>query len=230
MFEHKTLIFVFCFLAIFILLVNSIPTVMFSQQSYVAPQYMNVALPDKWSTADIYYQTTPNAAAANLTYPQSMTELIIPVSDIHIQVEWGLGNSLRVFHYYPTFLGLFWVYENIQPWPISETYALYYLIGNVSIINAACSHNQFSIRITFDPATYGSLEEAWDDGHIRFWIAVGSLNNSQLQISYINLFVQLMTFSLPDINPVLNAIIAIPVWIGIFISVKYGMEILKGWL
>jgi len=93
-----------------------------------------------------------------------------------------------------------------------ELDADYSLNGDLSY-TISCSHFSASGFFGFNETLYSSPSEAWTNGELVFLIGV---NFDQVGTSYNawDLIAKLMFFQLPNIHPIVNALIAIPLWVA----------------
>lgn len=79
---------------------------------------------------------------------------------------------------------------------------------------AVCGHTTYHTTFAYDEDVYSSYEDAWDNGDLFVFFGVNfdDVNTSYNAWQVISM---LLFFQLPDINPIINAIIAVPLWVCI---------------
>lgn len=77
-------------------------------------------------------------------------------------------------------------------------------------------HSQFKAYIifNFNQTAYPTWESAMDDGALNMWIGV-QFDQTNTAYNSWDIVGMILFFNMPDIDPFLNAIIAVPVWIAI---------------
>lgn len=90
--------------------------------------------------------------------------------------------------------------------------------GDFNVTSAAytlkCDHVSMHAVVAFNSTAYANCSEAFDNDELTFefgieWDELGTGMNAW------NLISQILFFQAPDINPLLNAIIAVPLWAAI---------------
>jgi len=77
-----------------------------------------------------------------------------------------------------------------------------------------CSHFQMKGFFGYNDTLYSSPSQAWD--HHGLWILLG-INFDQMSTGFnaFNLIGMLLFFQLPMVHPIINYIIAVPIWVCI---------------
>lgn len=94
-------------------------------------------------------------------------------------------------------------------------------LNATSTFKAKCDHTTYYVTFVYNASDYNTFTEAWDNSELGVFFGV---NFDDVGTSYtaFEIIAGVLFFSLPDINPYVNALIAIP----IYISVGYVMYIL----
>jgi len=226
--EHGTLIFVGTFLAVFVLMISQIPSIFYAYQTYVPEGYAGLSIDDKWDIANIgksgvksYDNKTllcgvPNWFALNYTGN--------PINDTLLYWVWDPYENIITIDHVPAW----WNYHICNPYPLTRAYVLANEENNVSAFYVRCTYADIPevyTQISFDSNTYSSLSSAWDDGTIQVWVGF-LMNASATSASYDvwTLLGGILFFQSPNIEPTLNAIIAIPIWISIIVCIIYVLD------
>lgn len=73
---------------------------------------------------------------------------------------------------------------------------------------------QFDIYFTFNASKYSKPSEAWQKSDLHTLIGV-SLDKANTAFNAWNVVAQLLFFQLPNVHPLINMLIAIPIWVMI---------------
>lgn len=86
--------------------------------------------------------------------------------------------------------------------------------NNVSAYTLHCSH--FHMRAWFDYNTtaYSSFEDAWDNNGAQVLFAI-NFDQAGTAWNGFGLIAELLRFQAPSIHPLLNLVVALPIWIAI---------------
>jgi hypothetical protein len=230
--EHGLVLFTIIFISIFILLVSTIPSSFFTHQTGDAGDYVEIDVPDRWDTGFIGSVGVKDYDNQSVVYGNAyfFTLTYIEEDDTEIQLQWGIyGASYNYLYFYHKHM--WWIfpdYKHMTPFPVEKDYMLSVEQDNVSAVYIRCETGdipEILVQIGFDNNTYDSLTEAWNDGHLEMWL--GYMQNASATQAYYNVWIligQLLTFQAPNIHPYLNAIIAIPIWAAIVLSVIYTLD------
>lgn len=77
-----------------------------------------------------------------------------------------------------------------------------------------CSHVQMDIFLAFNETAYNSPSEAFDDSNLKMMLGV-EWDQVQTSMAAWKIIGMLLFFQLPNVHWMINAIIAIPIWLGI---------------
>lgn len=75
-----------------------------------------------------------------------------------------------------------------------------------------CSHFQMKAWVGYDPTLYNSSKNAWDAHNMSVLFAI-DFDERGSTLNAWNLLALLLFFQLPNVNPIINMLIAIPVWV-----------------
>jgi len=92
---------------------------------------------------------------------------------------------------------------------------------------AKCSHFQVTVYFGYNETTYSSVTEAWN--HHALYILIGiDFAEMATGMNAWNLIAMLLFFQMPDIHPVLNMILALPIWVCIaWLAVAFIIAFIK---
>lgn len=89
-----------------------------------------------------------------------------------------------------------------------------YLASNVTGFKIYCEHTYFYAQFSFDFMAYSAISDAWDANALTISLGM-TFDQLGTTLGAWTLITGILFFNLPMINPYLNAIIAIPIWICI---------------
>lgn len=215
-------VFVITFLATFIIIVALIPSGLWMGSE--AKEYRQTSVPEEFEALDLVQLAwhDNNTLLPSHTWYNPCYFWLPPTDpQIEIQVAWqGDPKYLTFWHGWVTWYGLpaghylgkiddqtdmkfrwdyvFW--EHFDP------------NTNVSSFEATCPHGTiYYIHLSYNQTAYASFEEAWESGTLYCLIGLG-VEDAVAKINAWNIVGQLLTFQLPDVHPVLNLLIAIPIY------------------
>lgn len=238
--EHKTVIFVVCFLGFFSVLIAGLPNIFYAHQNdFDSTIYTQISVPDKWDTSaigqgEVLSQDYRNVTAETYyTTPFYLTKAT--TNDTTIRLFWSpLDIDNLYFEHRHIFLFFIPYYVNMNPHPITKTQILqdFDSLTNVTSITLRCKDGDFQclLQISFLYPTYQNMTDALNAGHIEVWLGIRA-SDTQTEAHYDawTLFGQLLSFQAPHIHPLLNAIIAIPIWVSIGVAVIWLLEKILPW-
>ena len=230
--ELRGLLVTISFLGILVLLLALIPF-----QFYVSGEHREVNVPDVFEAIDIYYYAETKSFYMNETGGKEFGNEYIVEIDLgnwDIDFHYALANASRLscsllhkryeWIIIPAFHHLTWYntqgMKRGQDFPYESGTHLYVEdieedgSGGEAHYNAKCSHTQYKVIFAYNSTLYSSFEEAWDYHGLAVFFGV---EFDQVNTSYNawNIVSMLLFFQLPTIHPLINAIIAIPLWICI---------------
>lgn len=223
-------VFIVSFLGIFVILVASMPSGFYVS----APDYEGRDYPDYWSAEDI--KSIVFWGNTTVTYEYSWHYLKIDRSpnfdDIDIRIYWYTykpGENGFYFERYWYQWGWWLQIQQIKPYPLSELDVRDNIdeTGNFSRFEMHCNSFNYITYFGFNQTTYSSLEDALDNQDIIISMGMGWDYESGA-LSGWDLIGRLLFFQVPDIHPILNAIIALPIWAMIsYLTFSLIMRIIK---
>lgn len=209
-------------LGFFSLMLSTIPLdfLLGSDPSIPLPYYET-----EWATLDFLRGNYTSTDTNNITRSAlGGTDFTLDDVKGHIYVRWyQSSDTIRFSHTWYEWFILFryhfldWYEPDTGEW--TNDALTYDDIINHQIENSNCSYFQmkcdcgsvYYVYFGFDDTLYSSFSEAWDAGKLSVFIGVG-YETMPVVINAWNLIGMLLSFSLPDINPIINALIAIPLW------------------
>lgn len=86
--------------------------------------------------------------------------------------------------------------------------------GLSEIYEVQCSHTFLKVMFAYNQTLYSTVQQAYGNHTLEIWLGI---NFDQVNTTYNawNIMAMLLFFQMPDVNPVINAIIATPCWICI---------------
>ena len=225
--EIKVFITVVTFLGVFALLVSMIP----GQFAVQSKTYRQVSVPEYFEAIDI----------------QSFVEtknLTVPAYD-----EYGLdcsvgGWELRIYPYYSPLMNMYGlVLRHIDRWWIfaygwhslrwrskakgidlgdildkDELLEYYDSERKVAEFIASCEHTTVYVAFAYNTTKYDNIVDAWANSELWMLIGIG-FDQVNTSTNAWNVIGKLLFFQAPDVHPAINALIAIPIWAAIAITI-----------
>jgi len=157
-------------------------------------------------------------------------------SDLQVNVGWfrtitGNMDEIIISHLYGYWLWVIPQYHDCNP-IITRQILLDNALSmdkNISevIVHCACPKTFYCI-FGFDRTKWHSLADAWDNG--AFYLLIGVSYTDAFQVgSLFSLMGQILFFSNPNINYVVNVIVAIPLWIMItYLAYRFLIAVFHG--
>jgi len=225
-------VFIVTFMGIFIILVSTMPAQFYSS----APTYQQYAYPDFFSQEDIeHFRHIASINVTKSTFPYVCYYIDFndetPPADFKFQIHWRAEaqyNKIQIAHVHYEF----WVFIGAHPLNIlikqdegqryiSKSLALEYWdeeSNATSLHPVFCDHITVKVWLTDPNSTRNDIAEAWDEGTVQLTIGFG-FSDYETTISGWDVVGRLLIFQAPDIHPVVNAIIALPMWACIAILI-----------
>lgn len=238
---RKPFIFAVTLLGFFALVINSTPGILFG----IVGHYRETHYEEQWEAAQMFSGATQidyveNGTIAWGTYPFSVLELELKNSTGHLSgvavcVFWMAFDDYNPFDYpYPIppkapnpvdqlYFEHYWYDwfvrqgDWMQPYPLTKQYVLDH-IGNDgdSLFFMTCDHWQFEVLITYNKTEHSDLDESWEASELDIYVGTGfKQQEADVAMNAWVLVARLMFFQAPDIHPLINAFIAIPLWADI---------------
>jgi hypothetical protein len=226
--ENITLVTVITFLSMFFILVASMPPGIIS-----TPQQGKVInVPEYFEAIDLsYFAVTKNFTVGpnlwNYAFQVGGWNVKATYYDIFDSIVMWTYDSFGIFEY--NIEDFKWydsqgvkVSDRINTlgalggWreAISLTTICNAFTNNTSAFTIQNSKTQCKIYFGYDSTKYKSPREAFQDGNLGVLVGMG-IDNTNTRINAWNFIGMLLFFQAPDVHPLLNAIIAIPIWIMI---------------
>jgi len=80
--------------------------------------------------------------------------------------------------------------------------------------DCSCSHFYMDASFNYNETLYSSVEDAWDHHGLTFFIGI-EFDQLATGLNAWNLIAMILFFQMPNVHPLLNYIIAIPIWISV---------------
>jgi len=216
------------FISTFSLLVAYMPSIFV----YTGSQYETPIYSDEWRAAQLFFGTGNTTSIPHdndtLTYNTYDVEFYITEGDIYI---WGNWQAKIVFPAAEDYIYFYhWWYWYFGPFQLIDQHAIFFYeydsnliyktqvvakeTANMSQHHAYCLENEYLIIFSFNETLYDSPSQAWyNDELYLLW----GMNFDQQRTGYSawDLIAMTLFFNFPNVHWILNAIIKIPLWIGI---------------
>ena len=235
----KTFFVVLIFISTFGILLSITPTE-FLAPDYDTGFYIQAYPQDSWVGREVGSWDETFLGVSNNTLRQDK-HAYLNISDIiedDIQIiarwEWGLGDKDILFqHHYAIVrilgIGVLWDSDTMKDHltgeiKISQTLVESYLKQGtyepqVSRFEMSCDHFSYYVSIAYNSTKFDSLTDAYagSGGYDpELWIFIGMGYESEwASLPTWMIIAQLLTFQAPDVHPIINGLIAIPLWIAV---------------
>lgn len=90
--------------------------------------------------------------------------------------------------------------------------------NNMSSYEVYCDHLTMKMWVSYNTTTYSSIYDAWDSDEVALLYAI-DFDQAGTSWNGWSLIAQFLTFQAPEVNPVINYFIAIPIWISIAVLI-----------
>jgi len=213
----KSLILVVTTLSVFGLLVANMPY-------YIIEDYGSER--QKANTPEIWrfgYFMGLNATCETKQIQRYQKNFLI-VGDRHIHISWLPSaispDAIYLYHQYETGIGFPPFTHDITPEDKEDVWIdLQFILDhqptgqNFSFFTASCECPLiYEVFIGFDNETYEDFQEAWDTGILNVTICLPT-HDAYLEPNAIQIVMSILFFQAPDIHPMINVLIAIPLWL-----------------
>ena len=235
----KTFFVVVIFISTFGILLGFTPTE-FLTESYDGEYYIQSYPSDTWVGREIGSWDETFLGVDNATIRFDKLALLnisnIIDDDIEISVHWGYtldDNPLIFYHRYPIVkifgMGLLWdsdvLYDHqSKEFLMTQTLVESYLDAGtfepqVSRFEMDCEHFSYYVSVAYNSTKFDSLTEAYA-GTVTYdpelWIFIGmGFESEWASLPTWMMIAQLLTFQAPNVHPIINGLIAIPLWIAV---------------
>ena len=224
--ETRILIVVGCLVGIFAYLLVTIPQPLLPASER---ETASITYPDNWESGDLLY----------LTETWNMTDIAVDTDETFelggrsfnlIGYDSALnGPSIQLHEYWYEWL-VFYTHEPCEWLRNTNRFVdsdfpnalMMESLDNQSITQEErfivrwTEHSQFKMYaiLSYDTGTYASWELALDAGALGLWLGV-QFDQTNTTYNAWDIIGMVLFFSMPDIDPFLNAIIAVPIWLGV---------------
>lgn len=231
--EQKTLIFVVTFLSSFFLLLSFMPSQFYSQTneegvSYNVPEYFEavdmqnyrychnftIQCSTGWEYEFNLGGKNINFFVYSLDYDKfgfRTFDIFIDIFGIRLTHNWkGMDWYKKGIKVSEQPLGE-WSYPTID---IEDVDANYDNVSKVSEFTV--KHDRLTIKVflAFNTTKYSKPSEAYHNNELSILVCMG-FDQAETTINAWTLISQLLTFKIPNVHPLINALIAIPIWVAI---------------
>jgi hypothetical protein len=157
--------------------------------------------------------------------------------DIRLNVLWtedvDWDDPLYYYHRYPivTIFGvnILWGSDRVHDvilggWIYRKPIILDYRVEDavnpeVARFEAYCDHYTYYMSVSYNSTKFSSLSQAWDgtvtyDPELYLFVGMG-FESEWASLPTWMIIAKLLTFQAPDIHPMINGLIAIPLWIAV---------------
>ena len=225
--EIKVFITVVTFLGVFALLVSMIP----GQFAVQSKSYRQISVPE-------YFE------AINVQSFVETKNLTVPAYDEY-GLDCGVGGwELKIYPYYSPLMNTYdLVLRHIDRWWIfaygwhdlrwrskvtgidlgytldkDELLQYYDDERKVAEFIASCEHTTVYVAFAYNTTKYDNIVDAWANSELWMLIGIG-FDQVNTSTNTWNVIGKLLFFQAPDVHPAINALIAIPIWAAIAITI-----------
>lgn len=229
--EHKTLIFTVCFILFFAFMVGTIPSNLMANQGVEFDETVEyVEPPERFDVGSLSRGEVISQDYANVSFPVSVGQNFYltyeDTNDTQINLVWTTLGELYFTHVHWLFFIIPVQYE-LVPYPVvNDTVLATVGEGDTAELWLRCGGGDIPevyLGLSYDNDTYTDLEDAWDDGELMVYVGFTS-NMTFTGGNAWALLGQLLTFNTPNVHPVINFFISVPIWVCIVVSILYVLE------
>lgn len=212
--ELNVLVVVATFLSVTVLLIGWIPAQFYTSDA----TYLVVNVPDVFDSIDIVnYAQTENFTVGDGFSESWGKDTFGHDMQLVVSETYGIYNT----HFYGWLLFSYHQMEWVNDHGVNRgSFLEFDLIiedhdaNNLSAYRVECEHFYMQAWIGYNTSDYGSFYEAIDNDEGRILFAI-DFDQTASTWSAWSIISGILRFDLPDVNPYLNALIAIPIWISI---------------
>jgi len=194
-------------------MINSIPSALLQQTNPQSREKIYYPTEEKkvWIAGGIVSGSYPYLDSHVIHREYASTRFSLGA--VYVDVWWNPIDSLLWFGHSYHIAWIFWWTENLRESPIQWSDVITNALNaNVSKIVMYCDcPKTYDVYILNNSTSYASLYDAWVAGEITVQIGMG-WEASYAVINAWTLITQLMLFQAPNIHPLLNGIIVVPIW------------------
>lgn len=223
--ETRILIVIGCLVGIFAFLLVTIPQPLLPASER---ETASISYPNNWESGDLLYLTE----TWNMTSIDNTTDVNFELGGRNFNLrgsETALnGPSILLFEYWYEWLVVytnepcqwmdstnFFVDANFKNALLMESLDNQSITQDERLIVRWTEHSQFKMYaiLSYDTGSYASWELAMDDSALGLWFGV-QFDQTNTAFNAWDIIGMILFFSMPDVDPFLNAIIAVPMWLG----------------
>lgn len=228
--ELRGLIVIAGFLGIFFVLLGSIPY-QFTTDEYTS---RDIDIPDTFEGVDLAYFADSwltfcdNGTVDGEWYRQNNDDVGGYEMIIYSNSSRGSDGGDFVMHRQDSFWLRRYQFYNEDMQEISEMEGWNFKIngdalndtwnsyGRVKLfaIENGTENIEFQVHFSFDEDAYTDIIDAWSNDDMDFYLGVG-FDQTSTGYGAWGLIASFLFFQLPEIHPIINAILAVPIWIGV---------------
>lgn len=234
--EHKTFILTTLFLVLFGLMLSQIPAMFYENQGAYDDNYRLVDVPSQFDTGSLEVNNISSQDYGNITHPTMFQEFYVTwkeTNDTVLGVSWqGLGyGEISVYHQHQGFLGLWHRWVKMNPNAFRGGYLNSIEKNHTSSLYISCILGELPkvyCSFTYNTSECDTMLEAFNTGHLEIYLAfMTDATATQVNYSIWTLIGQILSFSSPNIHPLINGIIGAVVWVCILVSILYVWKAIK---
>jgi hypothetical protein len=223
--ELRGLVVVITFLSVTVLLVSMIPG-----EFVVSPsENRQVVVPQSYSSSEVM----AIASTMNFTLgPHCNTDFSLGGHDFSFfdnAMGSVPGNGIIMFHSWIEY----WIFHNqdfmkwydqqnierdtgedFSNWPFMMHFQTIDDIGVNTTWTVQCTHVTIKVMFGYNTTSYANCTDAYENNALGLWVGI-NFDQVNTQYNAWNLIQMILFFQMPDVHPLINAIIAIPIWITI---------------
>jgi len=229
--ELRGLIVVMSFLGAFVLLIGAMPS-----DFYTAGDMRAISTPEEiFETIDVYsFAETKTIWLNESGGSEWWIDPTFCIEDVDIG-NWDIdfyykdanesGLSCRLIHIH--YEWIIWPADHHLKWfdktGVDQSDSSGYLtvediqtnsVSNVSRWRAVCDHTTYYTSFAYNTTLYGNFTHAWNYHGLYAFFGV-NFDRTNTSYNAFQLISMLLFFQMPAMNPILNAFMAIPIWICI---------------
>lgn len=186
---------------------------------YAGKSYEDMTVPDEWHYLSWSMNITSSDNGTITRPPIFYNELLLQLDPYDVSIAtWWFTTSPDELAFYRRDTNMWlWVfptyhYEEMEPFPVTKSYAESKLEGNVSRFIMSDDERNYYVQIHYDEGTYGNMTQAWDNGELYVWIGLG-WEQLPTTVNAWKVITNLLLFQSVEVHPYIDPFISIGLWV-----------------
>lgn len=173
-----------------------------------------------WEGAELFLSNITDAANFTATLGSGGD---VTLTTIEVDFGWNWYTWDDDYMYFMINYAGWWIFDNyeyVTPYPQTrETVAENFdTSDNSSRTIMHSKQYEFEVTFYYNETAYANITDAWDNGDVNVYVGVGNEDTASSMGAWA-VISSILFFSNPDIHPMINFVIAIPLWAMIAITI-----------